>query len=169
MTESLEDRERQPQEADQLELRQPASPPNPTTPSQSLEDSSESTVLSEEQAFSANHRGASPDNIGTYSISPDGHLSRMMRTLEEVSAYFQQRWQGSDGDEPLIYQLQLTPEGTIATINPLNVPARRQPLTILDRTMLDTPIVQPFESDQPLILRLVLGPDGQVQVSEIPR
>ena len=97
-------------------------------------------------------------------LSVDPAASSVGRTdlseaLRVVTEYFQQRWQATDGNEPLMYEVQLDPAGTIVAINPLNIPALQYRWDLPE-----TPVVSPLDRDERLVLRVVLYPDGQVQV-----
>ncbi|MFN4280428.1 DUF4335 domain-containing protein [Thermosynechococcus sp.] len=85
-------------------------------------------------------------------------------TLQEVKAYFQDRWRPPASlDTALEYRIVLNPDGTLAQALPLNGAAVR----FIDRTPIplrESPLVSPFGGDRPILLRLVLMPSGSVQV-----
>jgi hypothetical protein len=82
-------------------------------------------------------------------------------TSAAIRAYFQQRWQSQDGlSQSLQYRLEINPDGSLLRATPLGELAG----TYLDRTgmPLAGEKIAPT-SEKPVIIRLLLEPDGNVQ------
>lgn len=83
--------------------------------------------------------------------------------VAEVRRYFQSRWKPPAGlTQTLEYSLQLGSDGSLQRITPLGQSAG----DYIDRTgipLLGEPFVSPLQSDRTPPIRLVLGPDGNVQ------
>jgi hypothetical protein len=124
----------------------------PSAPPTVADSEPESPPDAGNQHFSTERRGTS----GT----PAPALSPFSPTRNQVLAYFQLRWQGNDGNEPLIYALSLNPNGTIADWQPLNSAATRQQWTFPTDAL-----VSPFDYNGILRLQVILYPDGQIQVT----
>lgn len=84
--------------------------------------------------------------------------------IAEIRNYFLQNWQPPAGmTQPIQYRLQLNPNGSIRLITPMGTASEQ----FVDRTnmpLMDEPFVSPLEGRDNLQVRLVLNPDGRVQV-----
>lgn len=84
--------------------------------------------------------------------------------IAEIRNYFLQNWQPpAEMTQPIQYRLQLNPNGSIRLITPMGTASEQ----FVDRTnmpLMDEPFVSPLEGRDNLQVRLVLSPDGRVQV-----
>jgi hypothetical protein len=89
-------------------------------------------------------------------------VSSITDTLTAVKSYFQRRWAELTPATPLTYELQLNPDGTAASLTPLQPESPSLEL-------IPEQVVPPFSSEQMLILQITLYPNGQVEVIQRPR
>jgi hypothetical protein len=84
--------------------------------------------------------------------------------VAEIRNYFLQNWQPpAEMTQPIQYRLQLNPNGSIRLITPMGTASEQ----FVDRTnmpLMDEPFVSPLDGRDNLQVRLVLSPDGRVQV-----
>ncbi|WP_416673081.1 DUF4335 domain-containing protein [Egbenema bharatensis] len=84
--------------------------------------------------------------------------------IAEIRNYFLQNWQPpAEMSQTIQYRLQLNPNGSIRLITPMGTASEQ----FVDRTnmpLMDEPFVSPLQGIDSLQVRLVLDPDGRVQV-----
>jgi hypothetical protein len=122
----------------------------------------------------ANDRRVAPTLSRTETFSPEldeAQLAAASGTafdtypqIAEIRNYFQQNWQPpAEMSQPIQYRLQLNPNGSIRLITPMSTASEQ----FVDRTnmpLMDEPFVSPLQGRDNLQVRLVLNPDGRVQV-----
>ncbi|MBE9078477.1 DUF4335 domain-containing protein [Romeria aff. gracilis LEGE 07310] len=134
----------------------PTRPPNaPVGPTAAESEAAAGDIASSNLAD--NLAEAEPDSSGSARL-------QLLETTREVQQYFQAQWQANQTDQPLIYQLQLNPDGSIAAFGAVSGEAA----AYRDRIALpnpENPAFSPLPQAQPLTLRVELQPDGRVQVA----
>jgi len=107
------------------------------------------------------------DSLGAASMSE----AAITGTLDQVQAYFQSRWQTSE-ENSLRYELQLSAEGEVVSFVGLDDVSQAQRNRILPADVPPPIFPRPSTADTdsngslaPLSLRIVLQPDGLVQVT----
>jgi hypothetical protein len=88
--------------------------------------------------------------------------------LGEVQAYFRQRWRPPQALTTSIeYRLTVNPNGSLEQVTPLSSAAAIS-LDYTGMPLRTDPFISPLGGDRPYQLRLILKPDGSVQVAPEP-
>lgn len=86
-----------------------------------------------------------------------------LNELEQVKAFFQNRWEPpTELQQSLEYRLRLNPNGSVAKITPFGKLSRHY-LNRIQMPGRGETIISPKSDSSPLVIRLLLDPDGRVQ------
>lgn len=146
------------------EAPQPAAEPAPPTADSSI-------AASELEADQLNgHRGQqrSLNSLGRQapSMAESASVSPQTAHLQNIRQYLSQRWQVPTGLTQLLqYQLTLNANGSLKRVQPLD-PAATQYLDQVPLPAVNQPFIAPLQPSQSPQVRLILKPDGVVQLWE---
>jgi len=114
----------------------------------------------------AGGRGVSSESIAGRDRRQPNQPSDIASQLAEVKHYFERMWHPPTGlTGALEYILLLKPDGSVQQVQPVGRTAQDY-LAASGIPTLGKPFISPIASGRPLVVRLVLHPDGRVNVSE---
>ncbi len=122
-------------------------------------------VLRSPQSSTTNRRDSSW-SISGHDRQQSSLPSEPVPQLAEIQRYFERTWQPTPRlTEPLEYVLWLKPDGSVQQVQPIGQIAQDY-LRASSVPMPGQALTSPIATGRPLVVRLILSPNGQVSVSE---